>query len=112
MTYINYTLGKRQIDVGIFTIDLKRKNWSLVIMAYNSIEELSQEIKEQMPQHAQQIFVAAFNAAQEDGMSEEGAREVAWNSVKNQFRQESDGKWHIKGDELHQHHKAVTSGGN
>ncbi|MBW4510025.1 MAG: ChaB family protein [Scytonematopsis contorta HA4267-MV1] len=81
-------------------------------MAYNNIEELSQEIKEELPQHAQQIFVAAFNAAQGNGMSEEGAREVAWNSVKNQFKQEPNGKWRIKADELHQNYKAVTSGGN
>ena len=50
-------------------------------MTYNKIDELPAEITEQLPQHAQQIFLAAFNAAQSDGMSEDGAKSVAWNSV-------------------------------
>lgn len=51
-------------------------------MPYNKIDELSEEIKGQLPEHAQQIFVAAFNAAQSDALSEEGALDIAWNSVK------------------------------
>jgi cation transport regulator len=31
-------------------------------MAYNQIDELPPEIKEQLPGHALQIFVAAFNS--------------------------------------------------
>ncbi|PMB38831.1 cation transport regulator ChaB [Fischerella thermalis CCMEE 5319] len=78
----------------------------------NNAGVLTQEIKRELPQEAQQIFVAAFKAAQSDGMSEEGARQVAWNSVKNQYEKDSDGKWHAKGEVTAQHHKAVTSGGN
>jgi cation transport regulator len=78
----------------------------------NNTEVLSAEIKGELPQEAQQIFAAAFKAAQSDGMSEEGARQVAWNSVKNQYEKGSDGKWHAKGEVTAQHYKAVTSGGN
>jgi cation transport regulator len=78
----------------------------------NAIGVLTEEIKAELPQEAQQIFAAAFKAAQSDGMSEEGARQVAWNSVKNQYEKGSDGKWHAKGEVTAQHHKAVTSGGN
>ncbi|ARV59502.1 cation transport regulator ChaB [Nostocales cyanobacterium HT-58-2] len=84
-------------------------------MAVSNIEELSQELKDQLqdlPQEGKQIFVAAFNAAQSDGISEEGARQVAWNSVRNQYEQGSDGKWHAKGEVTAQHHKAITTGGN
>ncbi|MBW4643083.1 MAG: ChaB family protein [Goleter apudmare HA4340-LM2] len=81
-------------------------------MAYNQIDELPQEIKEQLPEHAQQIFVAAFNAAQSNGFSEDGARDVAWNSVRNEYEEGSDGKWHRKPEDPATHHKAVTSGGN
>ncbi|MFB2769802.1 ChaB family protein [Pelatocladus sp. BLCC-F211] len=73
---------------------------------------LTEEIKAELPQEAQQIFAAAFKAAQSDGISEEGARQVAWNSVKNQYEKGADGKWHSKGEVTAQHHKAVTSGGN
>ncbi len=78
----------------------------------NDAGVLTEEIKAELPQPAQQIFAAAFKAAQSDGISEEGARQVAWNSVKNQFEKGSDGKWHAKGEVTAQHYKAVTSGGN
>ncbi|KAB8330559.1 cation transport regulator ChaB [Scytonema tolypothrichoides VB-61278] len=84
-------------------------------MAVSNIDELSQELKDQLqelPQEGKQIFVAAFNAAQSDGISEQGAREVAWNSVKNQYEKGSDGKWHARGEVTAQHNKAITSGGN
>ncbi|MBD2388173.1 ChaB family protein [Cylindrospermum sp. FACHB-282] len=81
-------------------------------MSYNSIEELPQQIKEELPVHAQQIFVAGFNAAQRDGMTEDGAREVAWNSVKNEYELGKDSKWQRKPEDPAIHHKAVMSGGN
>ncbi|MBO3462044.1 ChaB family protein [Aetokthonos hydrillicola Thurmond2011] len=81
-------------------------------MPYNKTDELPQEIQEGLPQEAQQIFVAAFNASQRDGLSEDGARRVAWNSVNNQYEKGSDGQWHSRGEITAQHDKAVTSGGN
>lgn len=82
------------------------------IMSYHNVEDLPQELKEQLPENAQHIFLAAFNAASSDGMSEEGAQEVAWSSVRNQFQQGSDGKWHMKQEDTAIHNKSVTSGGN
>ncbi|WP_016951778.1 ChaB family protein [Anabaena sp. PCC 7108] len=81
-------------------------------MPYNKIDELPQDIQARLPEHAQQIFVAAFNAAQHDGMSEEGAKEVAWNSVHNEYEPDSQGNWRRKPEDPATHHKAVTSGGN
>jgi cation transport regulator len=81
-------------------------------MPYNKADELPQELQQQLPQEAQQIFIAAFNAAQKDGLSEEGAHDIAWNSVRNQYAEGQDGKWYIKADDTNQHNKAVTSGGN
>jgi cation transport regulator len=60
--------------------------------------DLPSEVKEQLPEGAQNIFMAAFKSAQEDGMSEEAARNVAWNSVKNSYEQGEDGKWQHKPD--------------
>jgi cation transport regulator len=84
-------------------------------MPVSKVDELPQELKDQLqevPQEGKQIFVAALNAAQSDGISEEGARQIAWNSVRNQYEQGSDGKWHAKGEVTAQHNKAITSGGN
>lgn len=81
-------------------------------MAYNKIEELPQEITEKLPQHAQQIFLAAFNAAQSDGISEDAAKSVAWNSVSQEYEQREDGKWHLKPEDPAVHDTPTVSGGN
>jgi cation transport regulator len=65
-------------------------------MSYETIDQLPTEIREQLPQDAQQIFVAAFKAASSDGVDEDGAVQIAWNSVKNSFEQGKDNKWHHK----------------
>ena len=80
-------------------------------MPYSKLEELPTEIKEQLPEHAQQIFMAAFNSAQSDGMSEEGALSVGWNSVKAKYEQGVDGKWQRQPEET-KDTKAITSSGD
>jgi cation transport regulator len=74
--------------------------------------DLPSEVKEQLPEGAQNIFRAAYKSSQEDGLSEEAARKVAWNSVKSQYEQGSDGKWQHKPDVSNANYKAVPSGGN
>ena len=67
---------------------------------------------QKLPQGAQQIFQAAFKSASEDGMSEDAATTVAWNSVKSEYVQGEGGAWHHKGDDTNQTNKSVQSGGN
>lgn len=81
-------------------------------MPQKQLEEFPTEIKEQLADGSMQIFAAAYNSAREDGLSEEGATSVAWNSVKQQYEQGADGKWHPKPEDTNQHHKSVVSGGN
>jgi len=81
-------------------------------MAYSKVDELPAEIKQQLPEHAQQIFVAAFNSAQSDGMDEEAAKHVAWNSVKQMYQQGQDGKWHLAVEDAGKHYKSTVSGAN
>lgn len=76
------------------------------------LEEFSTEIREDLLEGAQQIFVTAFNAASDNGMSEEAAMQVAWNTVKHDYAKGNDGKWRIAKGESGIHGKAVTSGGN
>ncbi len=66
---------------------------------------------QELPQGAQNIFKAALASATEDGMSQDAATRVAWNSVKSEYVQ-GDGGWHHKGDDTNQTHKSVQSGGN
>jgi cation transport regulator len=63
-------------------------------MPSKQLAELPSELKRQLIDGSEQIFLAAFNSASRDGMSEEAALEVAWNSVKNGCEKGDDGKWH------------------
>lgn len=82
------------------------------VMPYKQLDELPSEIKEQLPEHGQQIFLAASNSAEEDGMNKEAALSVAWNSVKNEYEKGEDGKWHLQQEDTNIHRKGVQSGGN
>jgi cation transport regulator len=75
------------------------------------VENLPSEVNE-LPEGAQNIFKAALKSAQEDGISEQGAMNVAWNSVKQGYAQGKDGKWYHKPDASNANFKAVPSGGN
>ncbi|HEY9632496.1 MAG TPA: ChaB family protein [Coleofasciculaceae cyanobacterium] len=74
--------------------------------------DLPSEVQEQLPEGAQNIFRAAYKSAQEDGLSEEAARNVAWNSVKDGYEPGEDGKWHRTPDVSNVTNKSVQSGGN
>ena len=81
-------------------------------MPTKQLEDLPSDIREQLTDGAQQIFLAAYNSAQQDGMSEEAALKVAWNSIQENYNKGEDGKWHRKPDSAGIHHKAITTGGN
>jgi cation transport regulator len=76
------------------------------------LESLPDELKNELQDGAQQIFVAAFNSAEADGMSEESARSVAWNTIKQAYEKGGDGKWHRKPDATNRTNKSTVSGGN
>lgn len=80
-------------------------------MPQSQSSELPQEVQ-QLPEHAQQIFVAAFNSAKDDGMSEEAALSVGWNSLKDSYEQTSSGEWKLKPEDTNIHNKSTQSGGN
>ncbi len=67
-------------------------------MSYENIEALPQDTQS-LPQEAKQIFMAAFNAASSDGFSADGARDVAWSSVKNTFAQDKNGEWYFRAED-------------
>ena len=75
------------------------------------LDYLPSEARE-LPKGAQNIFQAAFKSATEDGMSEEAATRVAWNSVNTEYIKGADGSWQHKPDDTNQTRKSVQSGGN
>lgn len=75
-------------------------------MPYSSTDELPDNVAHVLPQHAQEIFVAAFNSAYDeydkpserrgDDSREDVARKVAWSAVKTKYEKGADDKWHLK----------------
>ena len=59
--------------------------------------ELPAEVQGKLMDGADQVFLAAFKNSQQDGLSQEAAMQVAWNSIKQGFEQHEDGTWHRKG---------------
>ncbi len=75
-------------------------------MPYNSISELPEGVRDNLPKHAQEIYKEAFNSAwdhyadpekrRDDASREETAHRVAWSAVKDQYEKDRDGKWKPK----------------
>lgn len=67
-------------------------------MPYSKRSELPDNVKDNVPPHAQDIYKEAFNNAidQYDG-DEERAHRVAWSAVKQEYTKDEDsGRWKRK----------------
>lgn len=72
-------------------------------MPYSKINELPNNVKDNLPHHAQEIYKEAFNSAWEqydkpserqgDRSREETAHAVAWSAVKNEYEKNTKGEW-------------------
>lgn len=75
-------------------------------MPYDRLQELPDSVRNVLPEHAQEIYRAAYNSAwdqydkpeerQGDSTREETAHAVAWSAVKRTYVKEEDGKWRKK----------------
>lgn len=75
-------------------------------MSHSSNSDLPEDVKDALPDHAQDIYREAYNNAYDqyddpeerrgDASREETAHRVAWSAVKNGYEKGDDGKWHRK----------------
>lgn len=75
-------------------------------MPYQSISDLLDAVRDNLPGHAQEIYKEAFNSAWDeyarpkdrrgDESREEVSHKVAWSAVKKEYEKGDDGKWHAK----------------
>jgi cation transport regulator len=76
-------------------------------MPYATIKDLPDSVRENLPKHAQEIYLAAFNSAWEEykdpkerrgkASREETAHKVAWAAVKDKYeKDDASGKWKAK----------------
>jgi cation transport regulator len=81
-------------------------------MPYNDLSDLPASVKDNLPKHAQEIYLKAFNNAWheykdaekrlDDASHEETAHRVAWAAVKNVYvKDEETGKWKQKRAHAH-----------
>ena len=74
-------------------------------MPYDTLEELPKNVRNNLPQQAQEIYKEAYNSAwdhyddpqdrRDDQSQEETAHKVAWSAVK-EIYEKKDGKWQKK----------------
>ncbi len=77
-------------------------------MPYSSSSDLPDNVRNVLPDHAQEIFKEAFNSAYDqykdpedrrgEDSREDVARKVAWSAVKQKYEKGDDDKWHLKKD--------------
>lgn len=76
-------------------------------MPYDSRNELPEQVKDHLPDHAQDIYKEAFNSAWDqyedpesrdnpDESREAVSHQVAWNAVEQTYEKDDDGDWHKK----------------
>ena len=75
-------------------------------MPYDSLHELPESVRDNLPEHAQTIYMEAYNSAWDqyadpedrygDASREETAHKVAWAAVKQSFEKGDDGRWRSK----------------
>ncbi|MGN6484351.1 MAG: ChaB family protein [Thermomicrobiales bacterium] len=66
-------------------------------MPYAHRTDLPDSVRDNLPDHAQDIYKEAFNSAWDEYKhDEERAHRVAWGAVKKQYHKNDDGKW-VKG---------------
>jgi cation transport regulator len=69
-------------------------------MPYQKINDLPAQVKDNLPKHAQEIYMEAYNSAwdqyadpdkrRDDDSREETAHKVAWAAVKKQYEKKGD----------------------
>jgi cation transport regulator len=72
-------------------------------MPYSKTTELPDSVRDNLPEHAQEIYKEAYNSAweqyaepedrREDAGREETAHRVAWSAVKQSYAKDAEGRW-------------------
>lgn len=73
-------------------------------MPYDKLSDLPDQVKDNLPKHGQEIFLAAFNSASEQYDDESRWFATAWAAVENVYEKNDKGDWVKKQD-----HKQIVS---
>ena len=69
-------------------------------MPYQHTSDLPAQVRNNLPEHAQEIYRAAFNNAWDEyNHDEDRTHRIAWAAVENKYEKDaSTGKWKAKGE--------------
>jgi cation transport regulator len=62
-------------------------------MPYEQITQLPDNVKTNLPSHAQEIYKEAFNPAEDQYGEESRAHRVAWTAVESKYEKNDQGDW-------------------
>ena len=62
-------------------------------MPYENLTDLPDSVRNNLPKHAQEIYRAAYNSAEEQCREESRAHRVAWSAVENKYEKDEQGNW-------------------
>ncbi len=72
-------------------------------MPYKNIEDLPERVQDNLPKHAQKIYLKAFNSAwdqykepnerRENESREATSHKVAWSAVEQKYKKDKSGNW-------------------
>jgi cation transport regulator len=62
-------------------------------MPYDKLTDLPDRMRNNLPEHAQEIYKEAFNSAEEQYGEESRAHRVAWSAVENKYEKNDQGDW-------------------
>jgi cation transport regulator len=67
-------------------------------MPYDKLSDLPDNVRNNLPEHAQEIYRAAYNSAEDEYGDEERAHRVAWSAVEGKYEKNDQGNWVEKGN--------------
>ncbi len=67
-------------------------------MPYEKLTDLPDSVRNNLPKHAQEIYRAAYNSAEDQYSEESRAHRVAWSAVENEYEKNDKGNWVEKKD--------------
>jgi len=62
-------------------------------MPYGNLSDLPDSVMNNLPKHAQEIYLAAFISAEEQYGEESRAHRVAWGAVERKYEKNENGEW-------------------
>jgi cation transport regulator len=76
-----------------------------------TVDTLPQEVRDALPEDAQQVFIAAYNSIFDNNGNREDAMRVAWQSIEHNgmYTRGADGKYTHKSNEQGQHNPQPLS---